>query len=1012
MRASRILTLLHFARTVLAILFLVALHGDDGDTTEFKWQLLSDLYDPRDFAGGRLTGMPYRAVSASAADPGAIRWFLEGADPDSVSGRHSNALFAAVSGQLERAEEILTRLALELPKHASIQNDLGVVLMARAEVEPLAWFRAIQQFKLALAAQPELAEPKYNLILTYRHLRVHKRETAAAAAYSAAGARSAWDIALDESASPALDLVSFAAHVAAAEPTDITGIVQAHPEFSRKIVLDYASSPMGPVPANYQRIAEELGGRYGDQTAVFALAPLETKERHSVSLARRMVRDGRDLYLRARLRESGQAYTEAEAYAERTKSVFDQLWVDVHRADTLIRMAEYSRASAILRHVIEVSREHKLTWLQARALSILGSAPDLSDRLLDSLSALGQAIELYSQIGEVKESARPLYYQAAYNHIAGSLERSLYWALKSLNAADAADHIRLAQVYALVSVTLFRMGYSELALEFNEEALDHAQKAANPDLIAAMKIELASHYVLRNQLRDALQEIDSATASIQEITSEAARNLRKVSLNLTAARIRIASGDPDRAEQLLRSNMESSPGNPAIVRTNHVRSQSLLLLSKTLLAQGRTTEAGQELLRAVSLAESDQDYLASMDLQVAFDEERRQLYEAAIDFEFNRLGCDAPWKLLQAYKAKLFLGLLGRVKSAAKLPSGRALTVSDVQQRIPEGVQIADYALLGDRLLIWVVSKERFECRFVPIRRYELERSVMSFLKLLRTLENVEHLSRELFRIVGEPIMDLLDSRRVLVIIPDGILHRLPFSALRSAVDGRYWIEHMPIMQSPSIGYMLSVEKISSSSRRYAAFGSRTYDVLIHDELMNLHRIYPEISIHTGSAVTKAAFLRAIRENNVLYYAGHSAFDVRAPLQSSIFLDGDKQGANTVYALDILEQRSVRNGIVVLSSCETSLGDSTDGPGIRGLTSAFLVAGAGAVVGSIWPVESASTGQLMSLTFEHLMRSGMSISESLQRAQMQLMHSATSHPYYWSGFVVTGNLSALDKIVG
>src|SRR5262249_11838516 len=160
-----------------------------------------------------------------------------------------------------------------------------------------------------------------------------------------------------------------------------------------------------------------------------------------------------------------------------------------------------------------------------------------------------------------------------------------------------------------------------------------------------------------NRLREALDQIESAEKALGEITSPATRDGRRVSLNLTSARIWIASGDLHRSEELLRSNSEFLSRNATTGRLNHIRSQSLLLLSKVLMARGRAKEAGEQLREAVSLAESDQDYLTNLNLQVAFDVERRQLYEAAIAFEFQQ-GCEEPWKLLQSYKAKLFLQLL------------------------------------------------------------------------------------------------------------------------------------------------------------------------------------------------------------------------------------------------------------------------------------------------------------------------------------------------------------------
>jgi CHAT domain-containing protein len=165
----------------------------------------------------------------------------------------------------------------------------------------------------------------------------------------------------------------------------------------------------------------------------------------------------------------------------------------------------------------------------------------------------------------------------------------------------------------------------------------------------------------------------------------------------------------------------------------------------------------------------------------------------------------------------------------------------------------------------------------------------------------------------------------------------------------------------------------------------------------------------SGTQVTKEAFLSAIQKAPIFHYFGHSARDASDPLRSSILLDGDAYGPNTVTAIDIVEQRLPPNALVVLSSCDSSVGSSKDGIGMRGLTSAFLISGAGSVVGSLWPVESNSTSELMIAFHKAFARERLPVAEALRKAQLSLIESYPnrSHPYYWSGFVVTGNLSAV-----
>jgi CHAT domain-containing protein len=79
---------------------------------------------------------------------------------------------------------------------------------------------------------------------------------------------------------------------------------------------------------------------------------------------------------------------------------------------------------------------------------------------------------------------------------------------------------------------------------------------------------------------------------------------------------------------------------------------------------------------------------------------------------------------------------------------------------------------------------------------------------------------------------------------------------------------------------------------------------------------------------------------------------------------------------------------------------------MRGLTSAFLISGAGSVVGSLWLVDSASTSRLVMDFHESFGRDRRPVAEALRKAQLDFIKTG-SHPYFWSGFVVTGNVSAL-----
>ncbi len=356
----------------------------------------------------------------------------------------------------------------------------------------------------------------------------------------------------------------------------------------------------------------------------------------------------------------------------------------------------------------------------------------------------------------------------------------------------------------------------------------------------------------------------------------------------------------------------------------------------------------------------------------------------------------------------MFIEILAQLNPAVEQIHAIALDRNQVQKAVPDDLQIVEYALLPDRLLIWVVTNKIFETRSVPISRVALEGKVQDFLCKLRTEQPVAKESAALYNILINPIADLLNPNLALAIIPDRALHGLPFAAIENP-DGNYLIHQYPILVSPTLTHLLAVTSAKPKRDDVIAFGSKTDDAGEDREIQAIDAIYRKSSSFEGSQVTKGNFLDEMERAAVFHYAGHSAHDAADPLRSSILLDGNDGGPNSVTAVDIVGRKMLENSVVILSSCDSSVGNSKDGIGMRGLTSAFLISGAGSVVGSLWPVESNATAQLMVNFHKAFAAEHLPVAQALRKAQLDFIESfpKKAHPYYWSGFEVTGNYSAL-----
>ncbi len=145
-------------------------------------------------------------------------------------------------------------------------------------------------------------------------------------------------------------------------------------------------------------------------------------------------------------------------------------------------------------------------------------------------------------------------------------------------------------------------------------------------------------------------------------------------------------------------------------------------------------------------------------------------------------------------------------------------------------------------------------------------------------------------------------------------------------------------------------------------------------------------------------------EFNIGHFAMHATLNERYAELTGLSLGNDAHsGAPKMLWYGDVCRLHARLDLVVLSACNTALGESVPGEGLMGLTQAFFAAGAQRVLGTLWEVDDQATSEWMRHYYVAL-RETHSPTSALRKAQQAMAADAQwSAPYYWAGFVLAGD---------
>lgn len=283
-------------------------------------------------------------------------------------------------------------------------------------------------------------------------------------------------------------------------------------------------------------------------------------------------------------------------------------------------------------------------------------------------------------------------------------------------------------------------------------------------------------------------------------------------------------------------------------------------------------------------------------------------------------------------------------------------------------------------------------------------------------LSGLSSLSHQLYGQLLEPHLAKGHYKK-LYIIPDGLLNYLPFESFITQTNPtKYLVENVSASYANSATLLLQLKSEKKNLKLLSiapSFENSTIQQLqpLPNNVLEARKTldYFKGELLLGEQATLANFQRKKNDYDLFHFATHAILDDEFPEYSYLAFTPTTDDEDLLFISDLYNLR-LDAALVSLSACETGIGDLRRGEGFISLSRAFFYSGAKSIVNTLWKITDYSSSEIMADFYGNLSK-GMYKDEALRQAQLSFLQKhredKLSHPYYWSSFVVSGNIDPI-----
>jgi CHAT domain-containing protein/Tfp pilus assembly protein PilF len=764
--------------------------------------------------------------------------------------------------------------------------------------------------------------------------------------------------------------------------------------------------------------------------------------------------------------------------------------------DVYLRLAEYDSSMVYYESALKIMEEIKDILNKAATLGSIAAVYSLQGNYPKAIEIGSEAIAIYEKLGNKSGQGTELINLAAAHVEMGNYSKALSLLNKALSIVREIGEKYNEQIcLGVLGETHLVLGdYARAELYF-KNARKIALEIESISDVAIITGNLATIYLASGDTSSALNNLNQALQlqkSIFDQRGEAATYSNIASIKAkqgdyenalkffeialkTHREIGNKFGQANTLNDLANLFYEQNKYGDAVALHQHALSIGDSLRAKEIIAiasygLGRTYTMLDKLKKgyrfykkAIAAVEDIRGQLSKSEYKSSFVENKMDIYKGIVDVLFKLYKKDGGGVFADS---ALYFAEKGRARSLLDILTEAHIDFKDKKRTqffsdpisLPEIQEVAkeenalilEYSFGKENGYLWAITEnDILFFRLQDVR--QINQYIKNYYSMISRPPRAGSLflqsGSKLYNLLLAPVLNLLQTEKKVIIIPDGNLHYLPFETLITSTGDKrkpeYLIETHQISYAPSssiLYFLFSAKKsdekevrdnliafanpvFKKSQRKNNAwqgknqaeegiYTQRGFDLSAlpysAEEVKNIAGQYSQnqVNLYLGRQASEENVKSApLQRYSRVHFATHVLIDEELPNRSCIVLSPDKEGKEDGFLrMNEIFNLRLQADLVTLSGCQSGRGKLTRAEGVMGLARAFFYAGAQALAVSLWHVNDRSTARFME-SFYHYMHERYAKDAALQKAKLEFIHSEIPkrrHPYFWAPFIITG----------